>query len=255
MSSRIPPDLFSGLGKATRRGVRTCPKCATVNGTRGHSCKNRSCDFVFRSANKTDEGSSSSSSITATKDSRKDEESRIDCCRLLTDSGPGRRLFSVKSPDDPDTKRGFVVLCDSDDSLNTLLLSGSDNRSRCFVRDCTGGECVHVRACARAVAENLAQPLRVKSSALNQVRHSRTFCRKHDVFFTVPSDVDQPRVEARAVALGQASRSAGSEGVAPSYGSQGRPGPTGSSPSHLQLRRELLGQQAQGLVPMWKDQQ
>ena len=41
-------NLFSDLGRATRRGVRKCPKCQTVNGTRGNFCKNKSCDVVFR---------------------------------------------------------------------------------------------------------------------------------------------------------------------------------------------------------------
>ncbi|CAG2067274.1 unnamed protein product, partial [Timema podura] len=38
--------LLSDLGRATLRGVRKCPKCGTFNGTRGLSCKNKSCDVV-----------------------------------------------------------------------------------------------------------------------------------------------------------------------------------------------------------------
>jgi len=41
-------DLFAGLGRPTKRGIRKCPKCGTVNGTRGNSCKNKACDVVFR---------------------------------------------------------------------------------------------------------------------------------------------------------------------------------------------------------------
>ena len=44
--------LLSGLGKATRRGVRRCPKCGTINGTRGLSCKNRNCDMIFKEGSK-----------------------------------------------------------------------------------------------------------------------------------------------------------------------------------------------------------
>ncbi|XP_040583613.1 uncharacterized protein C2orf42 homolog [Lepeophtheirus salmonis] len=49
--SGMNQSLFGGLGKATRRGIRKCPKCNTVNGTRGLSCKNKSCEFVFKEPN------------------------------------------------------------------------------------------------------------------------------------------------------------------------------------------------------------
>jgi hypothetical protein len=73
--------LFTGLGKATRRGVRKCPKCGTVNGTRGLSCKNSSCDMVFKEA---------------TKPVPPPPPLVVDCCRLITGSGPERQLFSVR---------------------------------------------------------------------------------------------------------------------------------------------------------------
>ena len=47
-SSGSAKSILSGLGKATRRGVRRCPKCGTINGTRGLSCKNRNCDMIFK---------------------------------------------------------------------------------------------------------------------------------------------------------------------------------------------------------------
>lgn len=40
--------LFADLGRPTLRGIRKCPKCGTVNGTRGSKCKNKECDVVFR---------------------------------------------------------------------------------------------------------------------------------------------------------------------------------------------------------------
>lgn len=43
-------DLLSNLGRRTLRGVKPCPKCGTYNGTRGFSCKNKSCDVVFKAA-------------------------------------------------------------------------------------------------------------------------------------------------------------------------------------------------------------
>lgn len=42
--------FLTDLGRATRRGVRQCKKCGTLNGTRGYSCKNKSCDVVFKEA-------------------------------------------------------------------------------------------------------------------------------------------------------------------------------------------------------------
>jgi len=50
-SSSIPSRLKSmlvDLGKPTLRGIRQCPKCKTVNGTRSSSCKNKQCDAVFK---------------------------------------------------------------------------------------------------------------------------------------------------------------------------------------------------------------
>lgn len=46
----MPKNQFQilGLGRATLRGVKKCPKCGTSNGTRGTSCKNKSCDVVFK---------------------------------------------------------------------------------------------------------------------------------------------------------------------------------------------------------------
>jgi len=41
-------ELLKDLGKPTQRGIKKCPKCATINGTRGSACKNKSCDVVFR---------------------------------------------------------------------------------------------------------------------------------------------------------------------------------------------------------------
>ena len=40
--------LLSDLGRATMRGVRKCPQCGTLNGTRGNACKNKNCNAKFR---------------------------------------------------------------------------------------------------------------------------------------------------------------------------------------------------------------
>lgn len=42
--------LLHGLGKATNRGIKKCPKCGTHNGTRGVFCKNLMCATVLKNA-------------------------------------------------------------------------------------------------------------------------------------------------------------------------------------------------------------
>uniref|UniRef100_A0A1B6DHN3 Putative treble-clef zinc-finger domain-containing protein n=1 Tax=Clastoptera arizonana TaxID=38151 RepID=A0A1B6DHN3_9HEMI len=42
--------LFKDIGKSTKRGIKKCPKCGTLNGIRGFACKNKACDFVYRTA-------------------------------------------------------------------------------------------------------------------------------------------------------------------------------------------------------------
>lgn len=43
-----PKIAFEDLGKATMRGIRKCPKCGTLNGTRGLACKNKTCRMLFK---------------------------------------------------------------------------------------------------------------------------------------------------------------------------------------------------------------
>lgn len=40
--------LLQGLGRATNRGIKKCPKCGTWNGTRGVFCKNVLCDHLLK---------------------------------------------------------------------------------------------------------------------------------------------------------------------------------------------------------------
>ena len=47
-TSKMGESLKFELGKATRRGIRNCPNCGTVNGTRGIICKNKICRFSFK---------------------------------------------------------------------------------------------------------------------------------------------------------------------------------------------------------------
>ena len=85
------PVLFGDLGKATRRGVRKCPKCFTINGTRGLSCKNSLCDVVFK---KNYEIPADQSTKTSSKKSV-----HLEACKLITDqanSNSWTTTFSIR---------------------------------------------------------------------------------------------------------------------------------------------------------------
>ena len=41
-------DKFIDLGKPTKRGIKRCPSCQTINGTRGARCKNKKCNIILR---------------------------------------------------------------------------------------------------------------------------------------------------------------------------------------------------------------
>ena len=57
--------FLNDLGRATMRGLRRCQKCGTLNGTRGYSCKNKSCDVVFKEAGEKKKLSTEACRITA----------------------------------------------------------------------------------------------------------------------------------------------------------------------------------------------
>lgn len=40
--------VVAGLGKATMRGIRRCPKCGTMNGCKGNVCKNKDCNALLK---------------------------------------------------------------------------------------------------------------------------------------------------------------------------------------------------------------
>lgn len=107
--------LLSDLGKATLRGVRKCPKCGTYNGSRGHCCKNKYCDAVFREPG----------------EKRKSTEA----CKLNT--GSAASVFSVRVRDKGPDYRGFVQL----PFLNGIISSDimtfmPQTTALCFVDSC-----------------------------------------------------------------------------------------------------------------------
>lgn len=132
-------DILHGLGKSTRRGVRSCPKCNTKNGTRSLSCKNRSCDVIFKSALEASNKRSRSllnrypiqpglvrvpGKSQPSLSYSNQPKPELECCRLITDSGAGRAVFAVKEVDsskkdtseanetENNKKRGFLIICD-----------------------------------------------------------------------------------------------------------------------------------------------
>ncbi|XP_056364820.1 uncharacterized protein C2orf42 homolog isoform X2 [Oenanthe melanoleuca] len=142
------PSFLSDLGKATLRGIRKCPRCGTYNGTRGLSCKNKTCGAVFRAGSRRQPGA--------------------DAVRLLT--GSPSQLYSVRQRD----QRCFVELGVSQTAIQTP--EGT------LITQLSSGRC-HAPACARAAADKQCQhlklalgcqaeatPLPLKSSVLGTVQ-------------------------------------------------------------------------------------
>ncbi|XP_038603092.1 uncharacterized protein C2orf42 homolog isoform X2 [Tachyglossus aculeatus] len=124
------PAFLSDLGKATRRGIRKCPRCGTYNGTRGLSCKNQACAAVFRFGARRQPGPLA--------------------VQVVTGSDP--RLFSVRQRQRGPDRRGFVELAEA---------------GRCHVPGCRkpDGPCHHLKLARDCRAR--AAPLTLKSSVLS----------------------------------------------------------------------------------------
>ena len=154
--------MFEDLGKPTMRGVRKCPKCGTYNGTRGISCKNKSCDQVFKD-----------------KD-RKKGPVTVDAVKIIT--GSNVQVFSVRLRDRGPDYRGFVQLPIVQDmegnpatSVDPSILAQA---ARCYVDSCVRimqfdlnqEPCSHIKAAISS--EHHAQPLTFKNSVLNSLQVS-----------------------------------------------------------------------------------
>jgi len=172
-----PPKMntksLGDLGKPTMRGIRKCPKCGTYNGTRGLSCKNKSCDMVFKEA----EG--------------RNRKAGCDAVRLYT--GTTSNIYSVRLRDKGPDYRGFVQL----PTVEGLSLGDGEasmlvhSASQCFVESCvrsnitpTGSDvnslsCPHINAClAPGVGE--ATPVMLRHSAMNDLEIRPEI--KHEVY-------------------------------------------------------------------------
>lgn len=172
-SFEVKKNLLDGLGKATLRGVRRCPKCGTFNGTRGVSCKNKECDVVF-----------------------KETEHKIkkpvcaDAVKIVT--GTSALLYSVRVRDRGPDYRGFVQLPliqdldspgGSDDAEQGSSLDVASHRlvaestAKCFIckKNDSNSEldlesCWHLKAAMNCYVE--AVPLTLKNSVLNMLSMS-----------------------------------------------------------------------------------
>lgn len=153
--------LFGDLGKPTLRGVRKCPKCGTYNGTRGISCKNKTCDAVF-------------------KDREKKRGHSAEAVKIIT--GSTVQVFSVRLRDRGPDYRGFVQLPLVQDTsgnptsdVDPQILSQAAN---CYVDSCKRNvllglqeqACPHIKAAIESNTETI--PLTLKNSVLNSLQVS-----------------------------------------------------------------------------------
>ena len=90
--------LLSDLGRATLRGIRKCRQCGVYSGSRGATCKNKTCNAVFK-----DKKSSSKNNS-----DRRAKLSQDSACRLLVDANLQAHIYSVRVRDRGPDHRAFV---------------------------------------------------------------------------------------------------------------------------------------------------
>ncbi|XP_077161352.1 uncharacterized protein C2orf42 homolog [Paroedura picta] len=152
------PAFLSDLGKATLRGIRKCPRCGTYNGTRGLSCKNKTCGNIFRYG--------------AWK------QAGADAVKIVT--GSDLQVYSVRQRDRGPDYRCFVELGVSETTIQTVdgTIITQLSSGRCYVPSCliaaTQGvvenQCQHIKLAISCQTE--ATPLTLKSSVLNSMQAS-----------------------------------------------------------------------------------
>uniref|UniRef100_A0A8C6VQC6 Chromosome 2 open reading frame 42 n=1 Tax=Naja naja TaxID=35670 RepID=A0A8C6VQC6_NAJNA len=152
------PAFLSDLGKATLRGIRKCPRCGTYNGTRGLSCKNKTCGTVFRYGSRKPAG--------------------VDAVKIIT--GSDLQVYSVRQRDRGPEYRCFVELGVSETTVQTAdgTLLTQLSSGRCYLPAClkaapqgvAENQCQHLKLAVGCQAE--ATPLTLKSSVLNAMQAS-----------------------------------------------------------------------------------
>ncbi|XP_065507733.1 uncharacterized protein C2orf42 homolog isoform X1 [Caloenas nicobarica] len=150
------PSFLSDLGKATLRGIRKCPRCGTYNGTRGLSCKNKTCGTVFRRGARKPPGA--------------------DAVRIVT--GSAAQVYSVRQRERGAEQRCFVELGVSETAIQTAdgtvvtqLSSGRCSAPACLkaaARGAAENQCQHIKLALNCQSE--ATPLALKSSILNSLQ-------------------------------------------------------------------------------------
>uniref|UniRef100_A0A8C8VUI0 Expressed sequence C87436 n=1 Tax=Peromyscus maniculatus bairdii TaxID=230844 RepID=A0A8C8VUI0_PERMB len=150
------PAFLSDLGKATLRGIRKCPRCGTYNGTRGLSCKNKTCGTIFRYGAR--------------------KQPSIEAVKIIT--GSDLQVYSVRQRDRGPDYRCFVELGVSETTIQTVdgTIITQLSSGRCYVPSClkaaTQGmvenQCQHIKLAVNCQAE--ATPLTLKSSVLNAMQ-------------------------------------------------------------------------------------
>ncbi|XP_022360249.1 uncharacterized protein C2orf42 homolog isoform X2 [Enhydra lutris kenyoni] len=152
------PAFLSDLGKATLRGIRKCPRCGTYNGTRGLSCKNKTCGTIFRYGAR--------------------KQPSVEAVKIIT--GSDLQVYSVRQRDRGPDHRCFVELGVSETTIQTVdgTIITQLSSGRCYVPSClkaaTQGvvenQCQHIKLAVSCQAE--ATPLTLKSSVLNAMQAS-----------------------------------------------------------------------------------
>nr|XP_013007047.1 uncharacterized protein C2orf42 homolog isoform X2 [Cavia porcellus] len=152
------PAFLSDLGKATLRGIRKCPRCGTYNGTRGLSCKNKTCGAIFRYGAR--------------------KQPSVEAVKIIT--GSDLQVYSVRQRDRGPDYRCFVELGVSETTIQTVdgTIITQLSSGRCYVPSClkaaTQGvvenQCQHIKLAVNCQAE--ATPLTLKSSVLNAMQAS-----------------------------------------------------------------------------------
>ncbi|XP_047379087.1 uncharacterized protein C2orf42 homolog isoform X5 [Sciurus carolinensis] len=152
------PSFLSDLGKATLRGIRKCPRCGTYNGTRGLSCKNKTCGTIFRYGAR--------------------KQPSVEAVKIIT--GSDLQVYSVRQRDRGPDYRCFVELGVSETTIQTVdgTIITQLSSGRCYVPSClkaaTQGvvenQCQHIKLAVNCQAE--ATPLTLKSSVLNAMQAS-----------------------------------------------------------------------------------
>jgi hypothetical protein len=179
-------DKFIDLGKPTKRGIKRCPSCNTINGTRGARCKNKKCNIILRDNNIKLVNTSSNLTTQIIY-----QNQNSDAIKLVTDSQ--LEIMSVRVNNRGNDYRGIIELPTIQDSNGKLVscLNVNNNlfemfdknelnrlltvNSKCYIDNCVKQminksvaneqPCQHISLAVKCTKE--AQPLQLKSSSLS----------------------------------------------------------------------------------------